>query len=165
MHHLYILFCGDLTKSMLCSDLTKVISEEDGWVDEWSFVLILWLSSTSFLGLWSHKIIFLNASPANSSWEWNSSCVFSASYSPSLLVIKSLWICQPSSDSKIFITGDDVRGKRNTAWVLDPRLNTESWFLGGKKNFYTKQIWSPRQDKCGIQQGQFYSHGTNHDYS
>lgn len=37
---------------------------------------------------------------------------FSASYSPSLLVIKSLQICQPSSDSKIFITGDDVRGKK-----------------------------------------------------
>lgn len=57
---------------------------------------------------------------------------FSASYSPSLLVIKSLQISQPSSDSKIFITGDDVRGKRSTAWVLDPRLNIESWCLEKK---------------------------------
>lgn len=40
---------------------------------------------------------------------------FSAAYSPSLPVIKRLQICQPSSDSKIFITGDDVRGKRSTA--------------------------------------------------
>lgn len=100
----------------------------------WSFILILWLSPTNFLGLWSHRIIFLNASLANSSWEWNSSCVFSASYSPSLLVIKSLQICQPTSDSKIFITGDDVRGKKSTAWVLDLRLSIESWCVGKKKH-------------------------------
>lgn len=61
---------------------------------------------------------------------------FSAAYSPSLPVIKRLQICQPSSDSKIFITGDDVRGKRSTAWVLDPRLNKENWCLE-KKNHLT----------------------------
>lgn len=121
-------------------------------------LLILRLASSYFLGLWNHNIIFLNASLANSSWEWDSSCVFSASYSPSSPVIKSLQICQPSPDSKIFIAGDDV--KRLKGHSLSCRSqNIESWSQEKKKS-YTKHIWSLRQDKCGTQQGQFDSHGT-----
>lgn len=40
MHYLHIFFVGgggDLTKSMLCSDFTKAISEGDGWEVLYSF--------------------------------------------------------------------------------------------------------------------------------
>lgn len=64
---------------------------------------------------------------------------FPASHSPSSPVTKSPRVCQPRSDSKIFITGN-VGHKRSTACGFDPRVDAEeSWCLEKEKS-YTKHI-------------------------
>lgn len=116
MHYLHILLCLwrlDKIHAVQWLDQSRFRRR---WVGGWRE---FYINSLTFIDKFSwfmkSQDNFSKCQPCNSSWEWNSSCVFSASYSPSLIVIKSLWICQPSSDSKIFITGDDVRGKRNTS--------------------------------------------------
>lgn len=100
-----------MTKSILCKDIAKAISEGDKGVGAGFYI-----NSLTF----NHNFCWFIKSQGNFSKRqpckfklgvkfklW----LFPASYSPSSLVIRSLQICQPGSDSKIFITGGDVRGK------------------------------------------------------